>query len=295
MPDAILFPTPPSGIAHALKQSLAEREKMTETPSAGAIEKALIGGDLSKLTEEQRLSLYHQVCKSLGLNPLTQPFAYITLNGKLRLYALKDCTEQLRKIHGVSITEVTSAQVGDVFVVTAKASDGDARTDVATGAVAIGNAKGETLANMLMKAETKAKRRVTLSICGLGMLDETEVETIPQPLVVAAEIRPNTLPLPDGAFYIVRVQSSQWGADITFVDQHGVEVMHKTNSEQLRSLCEHLAFERVPVTLVLQPITRGKNAGKVKLAEVHRWIEPPLPLEAPAEAAKPELGKDIVF
>ena len=30
-----------------------------------------------------------------------------------------------------------------------------------------------------MKAETKAKRRVTLSICGLGMLDETEVESIP--------------------------------------------------------------------------------------------------------------------
>src|SRR6185312_3719783 len=30
-----------------------------------------------------------------------------------------------------------------------------------------------------MKAETKAKRRVTLSICGLGMLDETEVDSIP--------------------------------------------------------------------------------------------------------------------
>jgi len=29
-----------------------------------------------------------------------------------------------------------------------------------------------------MKAETKAKRRVTLSICGLGLLDETEVETV---------------------------------------------------------------------------------------------------------------------
>jgi hypothetical protein len=34
------------------------------------------------------------------------------------------------------------------------------------------------LANALMKAETKAKRRATLSICGLGMLDETEVEDI---------------------------------------------------------------------------------------------------------------------
>jgi hypothetical protein len=29
-----------------------------------------------------------------------------------------------------------------------------------------------------MKAETKAKRRVTLSICGLGMLDESELETV---------------------------------------------------------------------------------------------------------------------
>ena len=34
-------------------------------------------------------------------------------------------------------------------------------------------------ANVLMKAETKAKRRATLSILGLGMLDETEIETIP--------------------------------------------------------------------------------------------------------------------
>jgi hypothetical protein len=31
-----------------------------------------------------------------------------------------------------------------------------------------------------MRAETKAKRRVTLSIAGLGWLDETELATIPQ-------------------------------------------------------------------------------------------------------------------
>jgi hypothetical protein len=45
--------------------------------------------------------------------------------------------------------------------------------------VTVGGLKGESKANAMMKAETKAKRRVTLSICGLGMLDETEVETIP--------------------------------------------------------------------------------------------------------------------
>ena len=39
---------------------------------------------------------------------------------------------------------------------------------------------GDALANALMKAETKAKRRATLSLCGLGFLDETEIETIPE-------------------------------------------------------------------------------------------------------------------
>jgi hypothetical protein len=43
----------------------------------------------------------------------------------------------------------------------------------------LGNLKGDALANALMKSETKAKRRVTLSIAGLGWLDETELETIP--------------------------------------------------------------------------------------------------------------------
>ena len=39
--------------------------------------------------------------------------------------------------------------------------------------------RGDVRANTIMKAVTKAKRRVTLSISGLGFLDETEVETIP--------------------------------------------------------------------------------------------------------------------
>jgi hypothetical protein len=42
---------------------------------------------------------------------------------------------------------------------------------------------GEALEIAFLKAETKSKRRVTLSICGLGMLDETEVETIPGAVV----------------------------------------------------------------------------------------------------------------
>jgi hypothetical protein len=156
------------------------------------VEKVLIGGDLAQLTPDQRLNYYNTLCVSLGLNSLTQPFQYIVLNGKLQLYAKKDCTEQLRKIHGVSISKIDPKTVGDLVVVVADAADRDGRVDSSTGAVAVkglekkdrnGNyftydLKGEDLANAMMKAETKAKRRVTLSICGLGMLDETEVQTL---------------------------------------------------------------------------------------------------------------------
>ena len=56
----------------------------------------------------------------------------------------------------------------------------------------------------MLKAVTKAKRRTTLSICGLGMLDETEVEDI---LVKdKAVIEPSGLKLPETSEVDVEVQ-----------------------------------------------------------------------------------------
>jgi hypothetical protein len=60
------------------------------------LEQVAIAGDLSGLTAAQRLAYYRALCQSLGLNPLSRPFEYLTLNGKLRLYALRDCADQLR-------------------------------------------------------------------------------------------------------------------------------------------------------------------------------------------------------
>ena len=125
-------------------------------PDATAIEAVLIKGDLSQLTESQRLAHYQNVCASLKLNPLTQPFDYIRLNNKLVLYAKRDAAEQLRKIHGVSITEMTTQHFDDVYVVTVKAQDKTGRTDMSTGAVALGSLKGEALANQLLR---RLKRR----------------------------------------------------------------------------------------------------------------------------------------
>src|SRR5438445_8897724 len=47
-----------------------------------------------------------------------------------------------------------------------------------------------------MKAETKSKRRLTISLCGLGILDESEVE-VPPTAVTATEVV--TMPLPPEA------------------------------------------------------------------------------------------------
>lgn len=143
------------------------------------IERALVMGDLSKLDPSQRNQYYQAVCASLRLNPLTRPLEYIVLNGRLTLYARKDCTDQLRKIHGVSVRIAGREIMDDLMVVTAEATDQSGRTDSSIGAVSISNLRGEAKANALMKAETKARRRVTLALCGLGILDESEIESIP--------------------------------------------------------------------------------------------------------------------
>jgi len=140
---------------------------------------AIAVGELDRLDEHGRTTYYNAVCDSLGLNPLTRPFEYLVLNGRLTLYAKRDATDQLRQKYHVSIEIIDRVSQKDVYIVRARATMPDGRTDESLGAVSLSDLDGEALANALMKAETKAKRRVALSICGLGMLDETEVETLP--------------------------------------------------------------------------------------------------------------------
>lgn len=154
---------------------------------AGIAAEAATKGDLAALSPEQRTALYGATCRSMGLNPLSQPFQYIKLNGKLTLYATRTATDQLRKINGVSITKVEKEVLEGVLTVTVYASDASGRTDMEIGAVTVAGLKGEALANAHMKALTKAKRRVTLSISGLGWLDESEVASVPSASTVVVD------------------------------------------------------------------------------------------------------------
>lgn len=178
-------------------------EKAVATHNAGSIiEQVLMKGDLAALSPVERVNYYNAVCQSVGVNPLTRPFEYIELNGKLVLYATRNCTDQLREGRHINVTIVSRDRIEDAYVVTARATMPDGRTDESVGAVSLvkedgewktsqngrryfqGNGewkslRGDDLANALMKAETKSKRRVTLSIVGLSLLDETEIESIP--------------------------------------------------------------------------------------------------------------------
>lgn len=179
-------------------------EMAVRTNGAEVLERVLLTGDLEKLRPEERVAYYQRVCESLGLNPLTQPFDFLKLNGKLVFYAKKGAADQLRRRDGISIQPPTSQVINDTYVVTVTASDKSGRIDSDIGAVSIKGLGGEALANAMLKAVTKAKRRVTLSLCGLGMLDESEIESIPnaQPVTVdmtTGEIDPRLSPSPEVA------------------------------------------------------------------------------------------------
>lgn len=139
---------------------------------------ALIQGDLTRLTEPERLHYYRQVCASVGLNPNTRPFGYLSFQGKLTLYATRNCTDQLRAIHGVSLVSHAINETNGILMCVVTMRDRNGRTDTDMGCVPIKNLQGEGLANAWMKVLTKAKRRCTLSLCGLSLLDETESDTM---------------------------------------------------------------------------------------------------------------------
>lgn len=172
-----------------------------DTQSGSDILYQVVQGNLEKLSQADRVRYALQVAQSLGLNPTTAPIQILTLKGKAVLYVRKDGTEQLRKIHKVSLQVVARELLdGEIYAVTARATLPDGRTDESVGAVSLAGLKGEDRANGVMKAETKAKRRVTLSICGLGFLDESEVSDMtpdePAPVVVEQKPKPKQVEQP---------------------------------------------------------------------------------------------------
>ena len=140
----------------------------------------VLRGDLSGLNEGQKRDYYLYRCRQVGLDPAAKPFDLLTLNGKQILYANAGATQQLCAIHKLSTQITHRERIDGIYVVSVRCTGADGRVSENQGAVDVSNLTGERLANALLKATTKAIRRAVLSHAGLGMLDETEVEAIPE-------------------------------------------------------------------------------------------------------------------
>jgi hypothetical protein len=252
------------------QNDIAIRPTEPEMTAYEAIERVVSSGDLAKMDPQARVSYYWHVCTSLGLNPLTQPFSYLNLDGKIVLYARKDATEQLRRVNRVSVFNLTKEEDADgTFTVTAFGRLPDGREDTSTGIVFIKGLSGQALANAKMKAETKAKRRLTLSLVGLGFLDESEVEGIGEPVVVdhttgeiIAASRPASL------LEAVQQQTATMTSApaVTFTPVEGISEAAYVAPSPLR-VPDHLPAEQSataadePLAIVLEPMTPEASAA----------------------------------
>ena len=143
-------------------------------------ESLVLKGDLSGLNPEQKKQYYLYRCQQVGLDPAAKPFDLLTLNGKEVLYANANATQQLCNLRKLSTQITHREKVDDIYLVSVRVTGHDGRVSENQGAVSIGGLAGEKLANAILKATTKAVRRAVLAHTGLGMLDESEVDSIPE-------------------------------------------------------------------------------------------------------------------
>ena len=164
---------------------------------AQALIKTVGMGDVSSLTPEQQLKYVGAICQSVGLNALTLPIRIIEMDGRKVLYATSECGAQLRSLHRVNVEVTERKEEHGCFITVVTATLPDGRKDQSVGAVALiypddkwdkfkrcmvphpkagQHYSGLDYANAVMKCETKAKRRAALSIVGLGIPDESELD-----------------------------------------------------------------------------------------------------------------------
>jgi hypothetical protein len=154
----------------------AEAEALIRSRVVSSI---VLRGDLSALTEEQLTRYYASLCESLSLDVRFKPFDVLILNGRKVLYANRACTDMLAKLHGITREIIDGPRFVELdktkaIICIARATSPSGRQETATAVVPANDP-----INGIMKCETKAKRRATLAILGLGLLDHTELDTIP--------------------------------------------------------------------------------------------------------------------
>lgn len=142
------------------------------------IEKAL-SGDLSPLTPAQKSQYYLAKCAAMGLDPSTKPLDWITFQGKLACYPNATAAQQIADQRGIDVEtsdpEIVQLGGADMVKCVGRGRTQDGRVAERTAYLAVNGAKGQDLGNLLMKAETKAFRRVVAALTGWAAKDADEI------------------------------------------------------------------------------------------------------------------------
>lgn len=225
-------------LAAAHSRSISHAGSLVDQVDPTAIEAWLGEGDLSKLTPAQRVSIYRYTCESLGLNPLLKPFEYLWTKPagehdkpKLVLYPTKGASEQVRRLHEISLhveSRTLDKETG-LFTVHVKAWMRGGREVEEYGVVAVAgedkNGKawsytGQQLANRMMLAVTKAYRRATYALVGLGglaqlpgeaVVEEQEADDGQLPVEEVPLVQDNARPVLDPAIGYVKSVIAELG------------------------------------------------------------------------------------
>lgn len=272
---------------------IATRPDEPELTPYEVIERVITSGDLSRMDAQGRVAFYWRTCESLGLNPLTQPFRYLQLDGKLTLYATKDATEQLRRVNRVSVTGLERS-VDDnlgILTVVAHGRTPDGREDASSGIVSIRGLSGQALANTMMKAETKAKRRLTLALVGLGFLDESEVDA-----TGGSVVDPDTdvveRPAPASLLDQVRRQTEAYTTPVEPATPEPSELISATTppilTEPMTEAASSAIVERddEPEDVDVEDLTEGLEDEAELLAQLHAVPDPGMTLQELADRAR---------
>lgn len=159
---------------------------ITDKNHLAILENIVFKGDLSGLTNEQILLYNQSRCQSLGVDENVGCFAVMLLQGKKTLYPTKELANQLIAKRGLSVDPPEGREIlggkGWLVAATVRRPDGSSVSNIGTVPLTTEDGKPMRVTdqcNAILKCTTKAIRRAVFTACGLGGLDETEIETIP--------------------------------------------------------------------------------------------------------------------
>lgn len=181
----------------ALETTKTHLPEIPSDVSAAAMEMAVGMGDFSRFTPADCLRYLNAVCLAVGLNPLTLPIRIMEIDARKVMYATAECAAQLRSRDNVTIKVLDEKVEHGCYVVRVIAKLPNGREQENVGVLSVlepaqlvewqagrkswvknpragQQFEGQAWANAVMKCHTKAARRATLAICGLGLPDEPD-------------------------------------------------------------------------------------------------------------------------